>query len=1451
MTATMTAPRRDRHVHGPDPTPRASGARPGARVAVLARAAGGGLLSPLAAGAAASAGRRSTRASADAVGGSRALAELLRDQGVQVAPGHDEPPRMARRRGPATRLLVAVPDLLADQPARGGRARHRRRPGAASRRPAPSRCVAGGDARRGRRPTVRARRLRAAGGRGGPATADAGWSAYDVDRPGGGAARRLLRPRRPAVAGAASRPRRAAWSRCSAAAGAFTNDRLDDEGNAALALGLLGAHAAGWSGTCRRRATCRPATQKSLYDLRARGVWWALVQVGLAVLLLALWRARRLGPVVAEPLPVVVRAAETVEGRARLYRRGRRPRTGPPRRCGPAPASPARSALSGCPGAPTPAAVVDAVAAPHRREPRRRRARCCTVPHRPTTPRWCGSPTTWTPSRGRYADRDRPDHRARRGSRRRPVPTPAPTPRARPLRALRAEVGQGRRRPGRRRHRAGHRAAVPRPRAARGRARRGQDAAGAHARRGAVAGHQAGAVHPRPDARRRHRLAGLRRAHGASSRSAPGPVFTNLLLADEINRTPPKTQAALLEAMEERQVSVDGRAAAAARPVRRRRHPEPGRVRGHLPAARGPARPVPAQADACRCRRATRRSQVLRPARRGLRPARPGRRRRPAGRRRRATSRPGGPPCAACTVAPEVLGYVVDLCPATRDSPSLSARRLAARRHRAAGRGQGLGLAVRPRLRDPGRRQGARPAGAAAPGRAAARGRAGGRHRRRGARRRARRRSPSPADRWRCTGRRRRCSPLRGRRCVVGAARCRRWLGAAAGRPARCSSPGRARPGAWPGRSRAAAAGAATGDTRGAARRAGAGARYRRRTRSARRVRGRLRDAWPPSAGRCPRSGTGSTCRPASGGGSTTALLPDPARRPAGRRVTVRSVGPLGPGRPAGLARRAVAGAGAAAVHVAQAPARRSWPGCASSTAAPRCMVRGQGTEFDSLREYVDGDDVRSIDWRATARRRRRGGAHLAARARPAVAARARHRPHRGRPGRRRAAARRRDGRRAAARRARRPGRRPGRPARLRPRGAGRGSRASPAASLLPALVAGDGAAGAGAGRDRLRAAWSPTVLRRGRPRASLVVLLTALDAAPVEEGLLPVLGPLTAPAPGGARVGRRPAGRRVAAGRGDTDAVYDAAAAERARGERARVDRAARAGAGVEVVDAARGRCRPRSPTATWRSRPPAGSEPAGQPLLAAPTSVSRRWGHVGAAGAAHVAGLAGSHRPAAQHHDVRQERQPHARRRCRPAPRSAAGRRHERLDARRRRAASRPARAPARPAARPSSRERLRAGPAARVDPRPAEPQPGAGGDEDAVSSSRPCGRISPKNRPSRSCAAIRPPATPTLSAFCHSSQTTGSRKTPSARASAATQALLVAHLRRERAAPAPRSSSPRSRARPAGGSRRAPRSLPARPGCRPPRRRRPGRPRQKTQPPPRPTTAMPGTAPPGRPP
>ena len=53
-------------------------------------------------------------------------------------------------------------------------------------------------------------------------------------------------------------------------------------------------------------------------------------------------------------------------------------------------------------------------------------------------------------------------------------------------------------------------------------------------------------------------LTGNMVVRGAELVFRPGPVFTSVLLADEINRTPPKTQAALLEAMQERQVSVDG-----------------------------------------------------------------------------------------------------------------------------------------------------------------------------------------------------------------------------------------------------------------------------------------------------------------------------------------------------------------------------------------------------------------------------------------------------------------------------------------------------------------------------------------------------------------------------------------------------------------------------------------------------------------------------------------------------------------------------------------------------------------------------------------------------------------------------------------------------------------------------------------------------------------------------
>ena len=72
----------------------------------------------------------------------------------------------------------------------------------------------------------------------------------------------------------------------------------------------------------------------------------------------------------------------------------------------------------------------------------------------------------------------------------------------------------------------------------------------------------------------------------------PGPVFANVVLVDEVNRASPKTQSGLLECMQEGHVTVDRHTHELARPVHRRRDAEPGRVRGHLPAARGAARPL-------------------------------------------------------------------------------------------------------------------------------------------------------------------------------------------------------------------------------------------------------------------------------------------------------------------------------------------------------------------------------------------------------------------------------------------------------------------------------------------------------------------------------------------------------------------------------------------------------------------------------------------------------------------------------------------------------------------------------------------------------------------------------------------------------------------------------------------------------------------------------------------
>ena len=87
----------------------------------------------------------------------------------------------------------------------------------------------------------------------------------------------------------------------------------------------------------------------------------------------------------------------------------------------------------------------------------------------------------------------------------------------------------------------------------------GQDPDGQLAREDPRRRLQAHPVHARPHAVGHHRHERAGGARGRSARrsgSSPGPIFSNILLADEINRTPPKTQAALLQAMQEREVTV-------------------------------------------------------------------------------------------------------------------------------------------------------------------------------------------------------------------------------------------------------------------------------------------------------------------------------------------------------------------------------------------------------------------------------------------------------------------------------------------------------------------------------------------------------------------------------------------------------------------------------------------------------------------------------------------------------------------------------------------------------------------------------------------------------------------------------------------------------------------------------------------------------------------------------
>ena len=102
----------------------------------------------------------------------------------------------------------------------------------------------------------------------------------------------------------------------------LTNDELPLVGNASLAVNALGQRSTLiWY--LPSLAELDAAAGESFTDLIPDAVTFAVLQLAITVVLLALWRVRRLGPVVTEPLPVIVRSSETIEGRGRLYRRAR------------------------------------------------------------------------------------------------------------------------------------------------------------------------------------------------------------------------------------------------------------------------------------------------------------------------------------------------------------------------------------------------------------------------------------------------------------------------------------------------------------------------------------------------------------------------------------------------------------------------------------------------------------------------------------------------------------------------------------------------------------------------------------------------------------------------------------------------------------------------------------------------------------------------------------------------------------------------------------------------------------------------------------------------------------------------------------------------------------------------------------------------------------------------
>lgn len=328
-------------------------------------------------------------------------------------------------------------------------------------------------------------------------------------------------------------------------------------------------------------------------------------------------------------------------------------------------------------------------------------------------------------------------------------------------------------------------------------------------------------------------------------------------------------------------------------------------------------------------------------------------------------------------------------------------------------------------------------------------------------------------------------------------------------------------------------------------------------------LRGRVRDAWPPSAHVEPRS---APIRVTGGERRRMGVTLSPTRRGDVRAagVTVRAIGPLG------LAGRQRTLSAPWTVRVLPPfHSRRHLPGKLSRLreleGQHTAMVRGQGSEFDSLRDYVRGDDVRSIDWRATARN---DGVVVRTwrpeRDRQILLVLDTGRTSAGRVGDTPRLDHSMDAALLLAALAGRAGDRVDflaydRRVRAQVRSGGKGSQieqlVTAMAPLEAALVESDPAGMAG------------TVLAQGRAR-KLVVLLTDLNAAALEENLLPRLPALTSRHLLMVASVRDPEVDAMAEERGTPEALYRAASAERTLAERRRVTADLRR-MGAEVVDA------------------------------------------------------------------------------------------------------------------------------------------------------------------------------------------------------------------------------------------------------------------------------------------